>query len=69
MVDTLKQLFEALGFELRQYYHDPLTGAQADVCLGKGGLVTGKEDTAVLHPYIFHIHPAQLIAGNALKAK
>ena len=69
MVHTLEQLFKGFGLELGQHQQNPLAGPQADVGLGQTPAVAGKKDPAVFDPDIFHIHPAQLVAGNALQSE
>ena len=69
MVHALEQFFKRLGGKLSQHHHDPLAGTQADICLGQSSLVTGKENSAILHPHIFHIQPAQLVTGDTFQTK
>ena len=66
-INTLEQLFKGGGLEVRQDDQHPLAGAQADIGLGKGALVPGKQHPAVFHPDVGDIQPPQLVAGNALK--
>ena len=68
-VNPLKQLFKGGCLEIRQHQQHPLAGAQAHVGLGQRPLVSGKQHPAVLHPDVFHIQSAQLVAGNALQAE
>ena len=66
-VNPLKQLLKGCCFEVRQRQQHPLTGAQAHVGFRQRPGIAGKQHPPVLHANVFQIHPAQLVAGNALQ--
>ena len=68
-INTLEQLFKGGGLEVRQDDQHPLAGAQADIGLGKGALVPGKQHPAVFHPDILNVQPPQFVSCQALQAK
>ena len=66
-LDALIEGLEAVGGKARQEDHHPFAHAQTHVGPGHGLKIAVKEDAAVLHADIFHLHAAQLVAHQSLQ--
>ena len=66
-LDTLIEGLETVDGKARQEDHHPLAHAQTHVGPGHSLKIAVKEDAAVLHTDIFHLHTAQLVAHQSLQ--